>query len=91
MKLKKTYSYALWSAVYLTLLSIAIAVISYFLISKYLGVTTILISVITFFTISFFIIQHRSEHFIYRRLRKIYDEVSILNVDDIKKGLQRQI
>ena len=85
MKLKKTYSYALWSAIYLTLLSIAIAAISYFLIIKYLGVATIFISVIMFFTISFFIIQHRSEHFIYRRLRKIYNEVSILNADDIKR------
>lgn len=85
MKLKKTYSYALWSAVYLTLLSITIAAISYFIISKHLGVSTILISTIVFFTITFFIIQHRSEHFIYKRLRKIYDEVSILNADDLKK------
>ena len=85
MKLKKTYSFALWSAVYLTLLSITIAAISYFIISKHLGVSTILISTIVFFTITFFIIQHRSEHFIYKRLRKIYDEVSILNADDLKK------
>ena len=84
MKLKKTYSYALWSAVYLTLLSISIAAISYFIISKHLGISTILISTIVFFTITFFIIQHRSEHFIYKRLRKIYDEVSILNADDLK-------
>lgn len=85
MKLKKTYSFALWSAVYLTLLSITIAAISYFIISKHLGVSTILISTIVFFTITFFIIQHRSEHFIYKRLRKIYDEVSILNADDLKR------
>jgi two-component system phosphate regulon sensor histidine kinase PhoR len=85
LKLKKTYSYALWSAVYLTLLSVSIAAISYFIFSRYLGVTSILVAVLTLFIISFFIIQFRSERFIYRRLRKIYEEVSILNVNDLKK------
>lgn len=85
MKLKKTYSYALWSAAYLTLLSVAIAAISYFIISEHLGIITILISTITLFIISFFIIQYRAEHFIYRRLKKLYEEVSILNVNDLKK------
>ena len=85
MKLKKTYSYALWSAVYLTLLSVAIATISYFFISKHLGVGAVIISVVILFIISFFIIQYRAEHFIYRRLRKIYEEVSILNVKDLKR------
>jgi two-component system phosphate regulon sensor histidine kinase PhoR len=85
LKLKKTYSYALWSAVYLTLLSVSIAAISYFTFSKYLGVASILISITAVFTISFFIIQYRAERFIYRRLKKIYQDVSILNVNDLKK------
>ena len=85
MKLKKTYSYAFWSAIYLTLLSVAISVISYFVISKHLGLSTIIISAITLFLISFFIIQYRAEHFIYRRLKKLYQEVSILDVNDLKR------
>ena len=85
MKLKKTYSYALWSAVYLTLLSVSIAAISYFIFSKYSGVASILISITAIFTISFFIIQYRAERFIYRRLKKIYEDVSILNENDLKK------
>jgi two-component system phosphate regulon sensor histidine kinase PhoR len=85
LKLKKTYSYALWSAVYLTLLSVAIATIAYFIISKHLGLSTIIISIIALFLSSFFIIQYRAEHFIYRRLKKLYEEVSILNIDDLKK------
>tara|TARA_B110000046_G_C13018537_1_gene409964 strand:+ start:223 stop:1263 length:1041 start_codon:yes stop_codon:yes gene_type:complete len=85
LKLKKTYSYALWSSVYLTLLSVSIAVISYFIFSRYLGVTSILVSIITLFIISFFIIQYRAERFIYRRLRRIYEDVSILNENDLKK------
>ncbi|MGK0326275.1 MAG: two-component system phosphate regulon sensor histidine kinase PhoR [Polaribacter sp.] len=85
MKLKKTYSYALWSAVYLTLLSVSIAAISYFIFSKYSGVASILISITAIFIISFFIIQYRAERFIYRRLKKIYQDVSILNENDLKK------
>ncbi|PQJ80421.1 sensor histidine kinase [Polaribacter porphyrae] len=85
MKLKKTYSYALWSAIYLTLLSVIIASISYFIISKHLGISTIIVSIFVLFIISFFIIQYRAEHFIYRRLKKIYDEVSILDTNDLTK------
>jgi two-component system phosphate regulon sensor histidine kinase PhoR len=85
MKFKKTYSYAFWSAVYLTLLSSIIAAISYFFLSNYLGVSTVIISVILLFIVSFFIVQYRAEHFIYRRLRKIYKDVSILNEDDLAR------
>jgi two-component system phosphate regulon sensor histidine kinase PhoR len=85
MKIKKTYSYALWSAIYLTLLSVTIAIISYFLIAKHLGTGPILICVLVLFIISFFIIQYRAEHFIYRRLKRIYEDVSILDVNDLRK------
>lgn len=85
MKFKKTYSYALWSAFYLTLLSIVIAAISYFFIFHYFGISTVLIAVISLFFISFFIIQYRAEHFIYRRLKKIYEDVSVLDISELQK------
>jgi two-component system phosphate regulon sensor histidine kinase PhoR len=85
MKFKKTYSYAFWSAIYLTLLSCIIAAVSYFFLSDYLGISTVIISVILLFLISFFIIQYRAEHFIYRRLKKLYKDVSILNEEDLNK------
>lgn len=85
LKLKKTYTYALWSSIYLTLLAVGIGGISYFFISKELDVFTIIASIISLFLISFFITQYRAEHFIYRRLKKIYEDVSILNVNDLKR------
>ena len=85
MKIKKTYSYALWSAIYLTLLSTIVAAISYFFIVKHLGIGTVLIFILVLFIISFFIIQYRAEHFIYRRLKRIYEDVSILDVNDLRK------
>lgn len=83
MKIRKTYSYAILSALYLTILSATIAVISYFFISQHFGTNTIIIAIVALFVISFFIIQYRTEHFIYRRLKKIYEDVSILDVNDI--------
>ena len=83
MKIKKTYSYAILSALYLTILSATIAGISYFFIAQHFGISTIMVSIVALFIISFFIIQYRTEHFIYRRLKKIYEDVSILDVNDI--------
>ena len=85
MKLKKTYSYALWSAFYLTILFIVIASISYYFVIEQLGTLSIIIVIVALFFISFIIIQYRAEHFIYRRLRKIYEDVSILDVNDLQK------
>ena len=85
MKLKKTYSYALLSAFYLTLLSVFIGFVSYFFFYKSLGNLTIVIAVILLFVISFFITQYRAERFIYLRVKKIYDKFSGLNIKDLKK------
>lgn len=85
MKLKKTYSYAFWSAVYFTILSSIIAIVSYFFFCNYFGVGTLIVSAISLFIIFFLIVQYRAEHHIYRRLKKIYKDVSILNEDDLTK------
>ena len=85
MKIKKTYSYALWSAIYITLIAGVFVAIWYFFILKKISFSAILISIVVLFIISFFIIQYRAEHFIYRRLKKIYEDVSILDVNDLKK------
>ena len=85
MKLKKTYKYALWSALYLTLLSVIVAVISYLFFFNSLGIITVIIFAFVLFAISFFIIQYRAEHFIYQRIKKVYEEVSILDVNDLER------
>ncbi|KAF9659265.1 ATP-binding protein [Tenacibaculum sp. ZH5_bin.1] len=85
-KIKKTYNYALWSALYSTLLSIIIAVLSYLFLLNSLGVITIVIFGIVMFIISFFVIQYRAEHFIYQRVKKMYEDISILDVNDLKRN-----
>lgn len=84
MKFKKTYSFAFISALYLTAVASVISLLAYFLYHKY-GLLASVFAEMGLFIISFFIVQYRVEIFIYRRVRKIYEEVSLLNVDDLKR------
>ncbi|MEQ6125091.1 ATP-binding protein [Pseudotenacibaculum sp. MALMAid0570] len=86
MRLKKTYSFALWSSIYLALASISAASLLYFLFFKENPWIALIIFVILIVLLSFFIIQYRAERFIYKRIKKIYDQVSILNVDDFNRS-----
>ena len=81
-KLKKTYSFALWTSIYLALSGISVAALLYFLFFEnyqYLGIVILFILI---FLLSFLIIQYRVERFIYARIKKIYEKVAILNIDD---------
>ena len=82
MKLKKTYSFSLLSSVYLTITILFISTLIYFLLPEDKKLLSILVFLPTIFILSFLIIQYRTERFIYDRIKKIYDEVSILNEDE---------
>jgi len=82
MKLKKTYSFSLLSSVYLTITILLISALIYFLLPEDKKLLSILVFLPTIFILSFLIIQYRTERFIYNRIKKIYDEVSILNEDE---------
>lgn len=84
-KIKKTYRYALWSALYSTSISVVIALLSYFLLINLLGIGAVLVFGIVMFVISFFIIQYRAEYFIYQRVKKLYQNISILDVNDLER------
>ncbi len=82
-KLKKSYKFALRSSLYITLFttSILIALLYFFGITNF--VVPILFMAICF-TFCFFIIQFRVERFIYRRVKRIYDDVTLLDVSDFQ-------
>ncbi len=84
-KIKKTYRYALWSAFYSTTISLVIALVSYFVLIDSLGVWAVFIFGVLMFMVSFFIIQYRAEHFIYQRVKKLYEDISILDVNDLER------
>jgi len=77
IKLRKTYRFALRSSLLISLiLSLVLLFSAYY--TNSLNWVMLGIFLPTAFGISFLIIQSRVERFIYRRVKKIYDEVSLL-------------
>lgn len=77
IQFKKTYRFAVKSSFYITLFSTGLLfVLTYF----FAEITPLvyLYFAVCMAAFSFFVIQYRVEHFIYRRVKKIYDDVSLL-------------
>jgi two-component system phosphate regulon sensor histidine kinase PhoR len=74
---KKTYTFALVSTSYITLFSSGFLSILLWLFHEF-SLPVILMFAACMATFSFFVIQYRVERFIYRRVKKIYDDVSLL-------------
>ncbi|MBT8266247.1 MAG: sensor histidine kinase [Bacteroidia bacterium] len=81
---KKSYKFAFKSALFISL--IMTLVLSVFLFYYYSvdPIKTAVFFVIGF-AISFFIIQFRVEQFIYKRIKKIYDDLTLLESSSFKK------
>lgn len=78
MKLKKTYTFAVVSTTYITIISTAfISVLQLLFFHFSIAFTSIFAVSIAVFI--FLIIQFRVERFIYQRVKKIYDDVSLLD------------
>lgn len=84
-KFKKSYRFATKTALYITLyLTLLMSVFLYFLYEfKWLHILVIAGSVYVF---SFFSIQFRVERFIYKRIKKIYDDLTLLETVTLTKG-----
>ena len=86
MKIKKTYYFAFWSSVYITVFTaIALFLLAYFFLNMALNFGYILLYLAIVFTSTFIITQFRLEKFIFKRIKKIYDSVSILDTSDFNK------
>ena len=82
-KIKKTYKFAIKTSLYLTLLLTL-------LLSVFLFFTTglswyVVPFILIFGVLSFVLIQYRVERFIYRRVKKIYDDLTLLESTSLTK------
>ena len=78
---KKTYKFAVKSAFYISLFSTGfVELLVFIMFSPSFGRLMIfgLIFSLILFIFSFLVLQYRVERFIYRRIKKIYDDVSLL-------------
>ncbi|GLU43557.1 sensor histidine kinase [Allomuricauda sp. NBRC 101325] len=77
IKLKKSYKFALRSSLLITLLVTTTFMMFQMMEGQSLWLNTIIFGLINF-VVCFTVIQVRVERFIYRRIKKIYDDVSLL-------------
>lgn len=83
-EIKKSYKFAVKTTLYITLILTALLTV-FSLLSQSFNIWSILgFSVLTFI-ISFFIIQYRAERFIYRRVKRIYDDLTLLESATLRK------
>ena len=85
MNIKRSYKFAFKSSLLITIFTfITIGLFTKIFYNEFDLTFALLISILIFF-FSFFLIQFRVERFIYKRVKKIYDEVSLLDVEELSK------
>lgn len=85
MKLKRSYKFAFKSSLLIALFSLIIIVLLSKVFYNEVGLFfALLISILIFF-FSYLLVQYRVERFIYKRIKKIHDEVSVLDVEELRK------
>lgn len=77
-KFKRSYRFALRTALYISVFLTIIFILFSFLDFES-SIYSLLIFALFCYLFSFFIIQYRVERFIYRRIKKVYDNVSLLD------------
>jgi two-component system phosphate regulon sensor histidine kinase PhoR len=84
-KFKKTYKFAIKTSLYLTVFITLF--LSVFLYSFYTVNWWLLLAFAVFsYVFSFFVIQFRVERFIYKRVKKIYDDLTLLESTNLTRG-----
>lgn len=81
LSFKKTYKFAVISALYISLFAtvfVMVLVTLFFKLTSHSLLSFGIIFIFCIYIFSFLVIQYRVERFIYRRVKKIYDDVSLL-------------
>lgn len=86
LQFKKSYKFAIKTSLYITLLITLL--LSVFLYVFYtLNLWLLLLFLVIVYVFSFFIIQFRAERFIYKHVKKIYDDLTILESSNLWSSL----
>ncbi|MFD2825947.1 sensor histidine kinase [Leeuwenhoekiella polynyae] len=84
-KFKKSYRFAVFSSSMITVALTLFVSVFFYLKNTFDWSFTLLFFVVCF-AFSFVLIQVRVERFIYKRVKKIYDDVSLLDVTTLRRG-----
>ncbi len=83
-KLKKTYKFALITAGLIAVLTAFVVGIILFFLNCF-NISTILVITFSVFFCAVFIVQYQAEHFIYKRVKQLYDDLNILDNNKLSK------
>ena len=83
LKLKKSYKFAVRSSLYISIFATGLVAILTSLFFEFSPLFVLVFGVVNL-AFSFFLLQYRVEKFIYKRVKKIYDEISFLDATDFK-------
>ena len=83
-KLKKTYKFAFRTSMYITVFLTLLSSVFLYLLHS-IDVVYLLSFAIFTYILSFIVIQYRVERFIYRRVKKIYDDLTLLESASLRK------
>jgi two-component system phosphate regulon sensor histidine kinase PhoR len=86
LKFRKTYKFAFYAAILLSVLALGLLLILHLFQKHELSLKAVFLFGIIMFISSFIIIQYRVERFIYKRVQKIYKDVSILDISELDKN-----
>ncbi len=81
---RKSYRFAFKSSLYLSLILTLIASVFLFFIGEF-NVLYLLVIEVVVFALCFVVIQYRVERFIYRRVKKIYDDLTLLESSTLSR------
>ncbi|WP_425076708.1 sensor histidine kinase [Psychroserpens sp. S379A] len=83
-KIKKTYKFAFKTSLYVTTFLTLLSSVFLYVLHSINFLYLLTFALVTFF-ISFIVIQYRVERFIYRRVKKIYDDLTLLESTTLRK------
>jgi len=87
MKIRKSYSFAIRTSVQITIYSFFLSGLVVYLFKLEIPLLFVVFTTLLLFLISFILIQYHVEKFIYQRIKKIYQDVSLFDIKDFKNTL----
>ena len=84
-KLRKTYKFAFRTSLYLTFFLTLLSGIFLYVLFHDIDIIYLSVFAITTYISSFIVIQYRVERFIYKRVKKIYDDLTLLESTTLRK------
>lgn len=83
-KIKKTYKFAFKTSLYVTIFLTLLSSVFLYILHSIDFLYLFAFAIFTYL-ISFIVIQHRVERFIYRRIKRIYDDLTLLESTTLRK------